>query len=230
MNPLIEKYFESDLNPTEKKELEENLIKDSDLQEEFQFHQALKTAIHQRERQKLKDFLESLEKPSKKKRNWWLVSGIAAAVLLALSLLFLFPSNREAQLAKNHFQPLPNMIAPTVRGNETAKSEFNQAFDYYDQESYLMAADEFLKPEGTYYSPVYAGVSYMAAGKYKKSIEVLNTQALENMAFESYRKWYLGLAYLKTGEKELAIDLFGQLTEEDNPVQDMATSILSELE
>lgn len=229
MNPLIEKYFEGDLSPTEKKKMGEKLKKNPNLEEEFQFHQALKSAIHQRERQELKTFLESLEKPSVKKRNWWLVSGIAAAVLLALTLLFVFPSNNEKQLAEKYFQPLPNMIAPTVRA-EAAEKDNIIAFKYYDSESYIKAAEEFDKLKDVPYAIVYAGVSYLAAGKYEKSMEVLNTRELEDPAFEIYRKWYLGLAYLKTGQKELAVGLFAQLTQVDSPIEKMAVNILSELE
>ena len=52
----------------------------------------------------------------------------------------------------------------------------------------------------------------------------------KNNAFTPFVKWYLALSYLKENQKEKAIPLLKSLTETDNPQQEMAKKLLSELE
>lgn len=228
MNPLIEKYFENTLNQEEKEVFGTQMKESSEFRSEFEFENNLKAAFYKRERREMKDFLQSLDKIPR--RSYWpWISGIAATILLVSSLLFILTPNQNEKLAEAYFHPLPNMISPSVRSTNSS-IELNKAFDLYENESYDEAATEFLKLKNAPYSSVYAGISYMAAGKFDESLAVLNAGELEDTTFEAYRKWYLGLIYLRKGEQQQAKQIFQQLGENTSPVTEMAKKILSELE
>ena len=228
MNPLIEKYFENSLNQEEKEVFGTQMKESSEFRSEFEFENNLKAALHNQERKEMKAFLQSLDN-TPGRSYWGWISGIAATILLVSSLLFFLTPKQNGKLAEAYFHPLPNMISPAVRSTNTT-SALNKAFELYDNESYDKAAEEFLKLENAPYASVYAGISYMAAGRYDKSLAVLNAGELEDTTFEAYRKWYLGLTYLRKGEQQQAKQIFKQLGENSSPVTEMAKKILSELE
>lgn len=221
-DPLLDKYFEKDLSKEEEEQLLKQVEEDAILKEEMHFQTTVKKAIHSKEREELKAFLKVVEK---KKRRFRLIAGMAASLLVLFGLWFFSLEDSPNKLADNYFQPLPNLIQPTVRG----ESQTNKVFEAYDSENYVEAVTEFKKILNEPYSNLYLGVSYLALNDVKDAISILEKYRPSDTVYEDYRKWYLSLAYLKNNEKTKAVDLLTELTQKVNPVQEQAKKILNDL-
>ena len=116
-----------------------------------------------------------------------------------------------------------------MRSGESAR-EADAAFRAYEAGEYADALREFGKVERPY-ATLYRGVSYLALDSTEAALRVLNGFSASDgdLRLETYRKWYLGIAFLKKGEKEKGRELFIGLAAYANPVQDKAEKLLKEL-
>ncbi len=228
MKDLIDRYFENTLSDEEKRVFFTLLDKDDLLKEEFNFQQNLKNAVHAKEREELKYFLKKLE-ATRKQKKWSWIAGTAAVFLLVLGLVFIPFKNTEYRLAEKYFHPLPNIINPIQRG-DGGRDNTNLAFEKYEAENYNGAVVEFEKFKEQPFAKLYLGISYLALKNPSKAIEILESFSHTDLPLETYRKWYLALAYLETGEKRISKELFLDLSKFKNPVQEQSKQILMELE
>lgn len=229
---LINKYFEKSLSEEEQKQFDSLMKTDIDFAQEVAFQKKVKKAITLNERSDLKNKLQSFEtsKPKVKSFKIWYV---AASIVLLCGIGFYFAQNATSVIYDDYFQSYPNIVAPTVRGEmkEDSKSE---AFFEYDNGNYKKSLELFSKiydSENVDYALFYKGLSLMELEKTKDAIVTFKQFDLsKNNAFTPFVKWYLALSYVKENQKEKAIPLLKSLTETDNPQQEMAKKLLSELE
>lgn len=234
MEEPLDKYFEKGLSANERKQLTEMLENDPELKKELDFRKRLQGAIHQRERRDLKLFVKGFENNRSNRR--YLLYGGVALVLIFIGLVFvrpLFLKPDPEALYLSYFEPFPNMIAPDVRSSETPV-DTEEAFRLYDTGRYELAARRFhtLALTGTEdYLPFYEGISQLAAGNASATIALWEKIIFKDEAvpMETYRRWYLALAYLKTGQKEKAVKELDQLSRHANPQQAAAFRLLKEL-
>ncbi|MCD8539000.1 MAG: hypothetical protein LRY55_03980 [Leadbetterella sp.] len=218
----IDRYFEGDLSPEEEQILLKKVEQDAEFREEWEFQHSVKRAVHRKEREALKSFLREVEdRRGRGGKSLW--AGAAAALLLLTGIWFYFLRDNSSSLAQTYFHPLPNMISPVVRG-EAATHESAAAFRAYEDGRYAEAAREFKKADGESYASLYEAVSYLAIDSTGTALRILNNFSTtdNDLPLETYRKWYLGIAFLKTGEKDRAKALFRELETYPNPVREKA--------
>lgn len=225
----IDRYFEGDLNADEEEALRLKLAADPEFRKEWEYQQAVKQSIHRKERAELKGFLQEVEarRGGGKMR---VLTGAAAILILLTGIWFYFLRDNSQVLAQAYFQPLPNMVSPVVRSTDPAPEEAGAAFRAYEAADYTGALREFNKIEKPY-AVLYRGISYLALDSTEAALRILGSfSAADNgLPLETYRKWYLGLAFLKNGEKEKAKAIFTGLTAYANPVRERAEKLLKEL-
>lgn len=127
-----------------------------------------------------------------------------------------------------YYQTYPNVVAPNVRGEN--KNNFkNEAFRAYDTEDYKEAIRLFSQIKNEEFAVFYSAVSYLELDENPKAIQILESGKFSDSPypFETYRKWYLALAYLKTNQKENGKKILKELVESENPQKEKAMELLS---
>lgn len=225
----IERYFEGDLSPEEEQALMEKVEQNAEFREEWEFQHSVKRAVHRKEREAWKSFLREVEdRRGGGKRFLW--AGVAASLVLLTGIWFYFLRDNTSSLAQAYFHPLPNMISPVVRSTGTAR-ESDAAFRAYEDGRYAEAVREFKKADGVPYAALYGAVSYLAIDSTEAALRTLSSFSTTDgdLPMETYRKWYLGIARLRNGEKDKAKALFRELKTYPSPVQEKAGELLEKL-
>lgn len=227
-NDLLERYFEKTLSAKEEAEFLKSLESDPELKAEFEFRNSVKKAVARKE---LKGFLNEIETKKTSDKKPWIIGGVAASLLLAFGIWLSTINNPKKQIADAYFQTLPNMVNPTVRGENNVDLS-KKAFEKYEAENFRLAIKEFEQLEKTPENLLYTGISYLANNDAEESVKILNSFATNDSTqnLETYRKWYLALAYLKDGQEDQAKKILKALSRYENPVQEHAREVLAKME
>jgi hypothetical protein len=239
MEELIDKYFEKTLSSEEEKIFEERLKSSSEFKTEVAFQEALRDAIHAKERKNLKGMLQGFDNKQNAKplqidsqKTKWYYAVAAAAVAMVVGLYFynVSPKNQNASLFDTYYETYPNVVAPNVRGENAAELR-NRALLAYDAENYKEAIELFKKVEGEEYATFYEALSKLALGDAKETIEILKNESFQNSPYplETYRKWYLALAYLKLNDLEACKTELKTISDTENPQRQKALELLEKL-
>jgi hypothetical protein len=228
---LINTYFEKLLTAEEQKLFDSLMESDTDFAQEVAFQKNLKKAIILNEREALKKKLASFEN-RKPEAQPFKIGYAAASILLICGLGFYFSQNSSTSVYNEFYQTYPNVVAPTVRG-ENGTDIKAEAFFEYDNGNYeksLALFSEIYEAEKDDYALFYRALSQMELQKTTEAIVTFKQFDLsKNNAFTPFVKWYLALAYLKEDQKENAMPLLKSLSETENPQQEMALKLIKEL-
>ena len=231
---LLERYFENQLSQEEAILFQNYLKTDAFFAEEFAFQKSVKHAITLNERAELKQQLQSFETPKNNKKwvsKWSVAASIA--VVLGAGYWFMNQSPNNIELYEDYYQSYPNVVAPTVRGenSEDIKSEAFYEYDNGNYEKSLVLFSKIYETDKDDYALFYKALSQMELQKTTEAIATFKQFDLgKNNAFTPFVKWYLALAYLKENQKEQAMPLLKSLSETQNPQQEMAQKLVDELE
>ncbi len=219
---LIEKYFKKSLND-EEQVLFDNLLKsDQKFKEEFDFQKDLKKVIAVNQRESLKTTLQGFEDKFKKNKvipMKWLMAAASVILILGLGYIIYQTSfnNSPEKLYADNFEPYRNIIQPVVRGESVDTIEAI-AFAAYENGKYYKAINLFNSIEEKEYLKFYEAMCFLKLDKTQEAIDLLLPIATSNTNVEDLRfnfkhkaNWYLGLAYLKMGDKNRAISQFSIL-------------------
>lgn len=164
----------------------------------------LKDAIRENMRQRMKQGLQSLEEEAEpsnvrplRTRRWSIAAAIA--LLIAAGAWYLWAPNQQdpIMLAQAAFSPLPNVLAPQVRGEDTG-GKLAQALRSYDNGQYAEAIRAFeVLPDSlqSNRSLLYLATAYVANSQPVEAIEVLT-----ELESTPATQWYLCLAYLQQND------------------------------
>jgi tetratricopeptide (TPR) repeat protein len=160
--------------------------------------------------------------------------SLSAAVIAVFFLIrTLLPSSDPAKLFSSFYKPFNVISVVTRGGNANGEYTYSAAVENYRTGNYQTAASGFsvvLQNDPTSMAPrFFLGITQLALGNYEQSIDLLN--GIKDISGD-YRKeasWYLGLAYLKTGEKEKAIKCFDQLSHSSGYYTERSAEILRRL-
>ncbi len=229
---LIEKYFEGTFSDEESALFREKLIASESFAEQVKLQETMLTVIKIEEdsdlREQLKNKAKSFQIPLPKKQfNWY--PGVAAALLIILSVTFFFPSYES--LYKNSFNPL--LSQPITRGKVISDRDYKCAMEAYSVGNYEEANNFFNKvadPDLRYEANLYKGNCQLELGNTEKAIAEL-TEAkksgsewvLENA------NWYLALAFIKMHDKSNAIEILENIEQKRGPYKNKATDLLKQL-
>ncbi|HEX2922170.1 MAG TPA: tetratricopeptide repeat protein [Bacteroidales bacterium] len=170
---------------------------------------------------------------SKRRYNRKIYLSVAAIIIGAAIIVFaLLPTSGE-KLFSTYYEPF-QAISPVVRdAGDASASIYVSAIKFYKSGDYEKAAAVFEEsslqdPKNS--SPLfYLGLTDIEKGDYSKAINRLLNVAGTQGIYSKEATWYLGLAYLKTGNIQRAKECFNTLAVDDGFYKDRSQKILRRL-
>lgn len=216
----IEKYLEGALTEQEMEEVEIRTLVDQAFHDEFQTVKLLIRGIEESARHtSLTSKIQQLEtsaRPSAAGRmlnmaprhNWLRYGLVAAMALLFFGIPFLTQQrSTPEQIYARYFEISPNLGLHTSR-SDAYTLPASEAYRAYDRGDYAGAArlfESIIKESDHRMTDLYhLGNCYLALGAWDKAIAALEEVTTSGMGLSDNARWYLSLAYLRTGETERA--------------------------
>jgi tetratricopeptide (TPR) repeat protein len=161
------------------------------------------------------------------------ISLSAAAILGAFILIrTLAPVNPE-KLYESYYTPY-KALSPVSRGeNGAASMLYSSGIKLYNAGDYAGAASSFAEAsvkDPSYGSPMFfLGLTDLALGNFDGAIENLDMSVIKGDEYQKEALWYMGLAYLKKGEKAQASECFEKLSEKNGYYSERSEELLRRL-
>ena len=246
----IEKYLNEEMESSELQVFENKLVQDKEVGAAVDFYKKvaeateLKSLFAEAEKEmeakvippvaaaapvKLKE-----KKPSSSENNVFHLSrsvlALAASVLvLIFSTWWLFSPSKPVlspeliALADKNFVHYPIQ----ARGDESNPT----LYDNYKSKNYQLAAAELEKyaiANEDNKALSYSAIAYLGLDNPNKTITLLNS--LEEKNLQNRKYYYLGIAYLKKGQKDAAVDALKQVNDFDVFLYSKAVDLINTLE
>ncbi len=217
----IESYLEGKLSEDEKKTFEAKLEKDKEFQSLVFLHEEINEAIFDQE---IVDFREQIsellpEKTSHKSKVIPFITGIAASVIIALSIISITMQPDYEKAYQTYYQPYETDINVRSANNKTEglnfalllyeKGEFEASFEILENYNKSVFDNDNAR--------FYYGLCALELGKVNIAEESF-LQAIEsqNIGIQLHAKWYLILTYLKAEQPDKAKPYVIELSENKN--------------
>ena len=237
----LKDYLQGRLDSEESAAFEERMEQDRAFRKEVNIHKAILAGMDQHFDKRLKDLLVRQDQASSgilHRGSWVQWTAIAASLLLAISVAFLLFRSREAnhqEIFEQYYRPYQNIISETDRGErDTLIDDYKEAFRKYEAQDYREAVNALnrLRTQDPEDSAVnfYLGLSLLAINKNQEAIRLLEVLAKEDHPLNEPASWYLGLTYLKAGEKAKAKAVFVRIKTDGSSYTNRAEKILDELD
>ncbi len=228
----IEKYVRNELKGKPLAEFEKKVTNDADLAKEVSFYKELAEVT------KLKGLFEEADKEMEEEEGapkvFYLsrkILALAASVLVLLIATWwlVFPnkptvSPEQVALANDNFVHYPYQ----KRGGD----DHPTLYDTYKSKNYQKAAVELQKyatKNDNNQARLYSAIAYLGIDQPNKAIELLNDLEAKK-ELQDPKNYYLGLAYLKLGKKELAITSLKKVNSLNVFLHNKASALLVSLE
>ena len=234
-----------------KQEIENNKLNDITAEWVREWHEKKqKSVLHDAKSEEIKDFITSaissaenepveimnddIHKSSRRNLFVRFATLSAAAILGAFILLrALLPSSDPEKLFNSYYQPFAAMSTVTRSINNDETNIYSSAIESYKSGEYQKAAVGFSsvqeKDPSNISSKFFLGLSQLALKNYDGAINLLSAAANNPGEYGKEARWYLGLAYLKTSNKEKAAECFQLLAGSDGFYSERSEKILRRL-
>ncbi|WP_378181325.1 hypothetical protein [Aquimarina sp. SS2-1] len=238
---LIDKYIQSELTPSEKKQFDILLDQDDTFKEEVELIRNLKIVSGSEDRDQLRKSMADFEAKIAARETKVIPLFnykrllVAASILLVVAIggiTLLNPFGVDTnELYADNFEPYKNVVTPIVRGENDNDAEVI-AFTSYETKDYESAANQFETLYETTKRPyflLYQANALLALDKTAEAIPLLEKHISLNDELSERGKWYLSLAYLKDNRKKEAINLLKQMVEVGSFKKGDAEKLLEQL-
>lgn len=159
------------------------------------------------------------------------VSLSAAAVIGTFLVIRSLQPYDTQKLYRSYYEPF-NAVSPVVRGsnpNDLYISAMN-SYKAGDYNNAALAFEQSANINPSFGSPVfYLGLTALETGDYNEAIKDLGSVVRDSGVYSKDAKWYLGLAYLKTGSREKASECFKELSLTSSYYKERSEKILRHL-
>ncbi len=220
---LIEGFHNGTLSEIQLEEYKILEKTDEAFKESSQSHREFLAVIDEQNELKTKAFLQELEQEiveqeakiqrdkAKIVRMNRILALVGCLALLVLGTWYFLPQPKsnlaESQaIFKENFEPYRNLLNPITR-SETNLTPIELAFESYEKANFPKAISQFetiLKDTVWQDASFYLGVSYLANNQAEEAIKTFKQIPDSETQFALEKTWYLSLAYLKVGNRELA--------------------------
>jgi tetratricopeptide (TPR) repeat protein len=233
---LLERYLSGQLNESDRLRLEQRLRQEPELQQALAEFKFLIAGLDRAGRKEIYNTLKQLEDTLPPvearvvplwRKTWFQVAASFAILALCAYLVWPRPEDPK-ELFAEYFEPYPNIIIPTVRGDFPADSSLKaKAYKAYDQADYKEAIVLFEEIDGKDEGVLlYLGNAYLANGDAERAIPLFEKVIDEYDVFDEQAEWYLAFCSLKLGEKEKAIAILEAMAKKENSYQERAKLIV----
>ncbi len=231
---LLQKYLHGELSEAEEEEFLNYLESDEEFSQEVKVH-SLMHANRAKELEKyLFDSQSTIPKESTHSRStlFKIIRNVAAMVLLAAISYFSFStlSNQETPFLVEDLYAEP-FISPGLKLSSSSEEDiWQKAIVLYSDRQYALAETEILKIGNiSTEQNLYLGLSkmYKETPDFQGAISIfkeIKDQA--NNLNKDVTMWYLAIAYLKSGQKNLAKPLLESMASGDHYKKKEAKQVL----
>lgn len=233
----IQQYLDNSMPQNERKAFEVSLKQNPELKKEFDLIAGIEEELGN---QKISDFNNQLEeilaapieeKPAGKSVNFGRrLIGIVASLFLIGGALWWFVGNNQNDdliaIADEYFLHYP--ADDVIRGDSAAE----KIYESYNQKNYKSAAQE-LKEEGDKTKDsqkwLFSAISYLAIGNPEECINLVS-KIEDSPALNNKKFYFEGLAYLKKGDKTMALKALQKINMGDQFIYNKTQQIIAKLE
>jgi TolA-binding protein len=141
-------------------------------------------------------------------------SSLAAAAVIVSVFFFrsLLITEDPQRMFNKYYTPFMAVSSVTRSSGLTESKTFTKAIDSYKAGDYRSAAVGFseamLNSADSFSASFFLGITEIELGNYAKAINLLNGVVNQKSGFTKEAYWYLGLAYIKSGNKIKASGCF----------------------
>ena len=196
----IVKYLSKEMTPGERQSFEEKSRQYEELANRVaEFRMSIRAVRNSGVRKEMDKIHADMT--YSRKRNRYVLSGIAASIMILASVYILFwnePSQSELYIT--YFKPYPNLDLG-VRGEE---DPVQLALNQYTLGNYQEAIQLLSSIEDDLKVSFYLAISYMMVDDHTSAIQIFKTFP-ESSVYEQQINWYTGLIYLKQQQLTEAI-------------------------
>ena len=162
-------------------------------------------------------------------------ASLAVAALIGTFIVIrtLLPSSEPGKLYNSYYKPF-DAVSPVTRSIGNTESEkYSSAIASYKTGNFQQAAIGFAelleKDQYVVASQFFLGLSQLALNNNEQAINLLTGVANEVGEYAKEARWYLGMAYLKTADKQKAAECFRYLSGMDGYYKGRSEKILRRL-
>jgi len=223
-----------DINENERFLESERYINDMNEQERKRFqHKAARDRVLEDYMRQETEYKPKVRRISIKRKHLYSAGFASVLCFYVLFLTHVFThEDQNDQIFANYYKTylIDNREFPRI---SVSKSDFSLAYKFYNEGNYRAAIDQF---QGIYKSDTtrvtacfLLGMSFIERRNYPEAIKYLSSVIDQNSAIGKQAEWYLGLCYLKTGDKIKAVTAFKSIMSSKNYYRPLATEILRRL-
>ncbi len=238
---LVEKYFDAELSSEELTHFNTRVDRDESFKALFEREKIIIGAIRNQGLIDNLQYLKSIEDKIQGNQAHPIAAGIkgwyyyaaAAVVALLIAFSFLLPGQQNNdELFATYFSPYPNVVEPTLRGNEitTQRMEPFQAYERKDYHAAAVGFEQLLDDNEEPGVLLLLGNSNLMLGKAKEAQENFITLINKYDDFDLQAKWFLSLSYLKSGDTENARKILKELGETEVSYASKARELLEKVD
>ena len=159
---------------------------------------------------------------------------LTAAMIASFYVLkVLIPLNNTEKLYNRFYEPMSAFSPVTRNINTDLMEKFTEAVTMYKYGEYQAAASGFSdliqQDSSSTVIQFFAGLTQMEVGNYSRASVLLSSVTELSSDYQKDAQWYLGLSFLKTGEKPKAISCFEVLAGAEGFYQKKARNLLRRL-
>jgi tetratricopeptide (TPR) repeat protein len=161
--------------------------------------------------------------------------SLSAAALISVFILIraLLPSSNPEKLFSSYYKPFEALSTVTRSLDNSETNNYSSAIENYKTGKYHQAAIGFantLQKDPSFLSAqFFLGLSNLALGNYDQAINMLAGVTNTSGDYGKEARWYLGLTYLKTADKQKAAECFKYLAGSDGFYRERSEKILRSL-
>jgi tetratricopeptide (TPR) repeat protein len=224
---LIDDYFQHKLNEAEKAEVENRILTDADFAEDMAFYTHSKAILREKIlAEKHKEWTSQPTEKGKMIKFARVGMGVAASILVLIGIWFYATTDKpkDAMLAESYINTelttLPLKMDAAEDSMELAKKYYNEK----DYKNAIIVFESLSKKQLK--AQEYLGLSYLQAKEYDKAIAIFAAQTNNPDLLNNKGKFYLALARINKGEKQIGEQLLKQVVAENLPGKKEAEDLL----
>lgn len=243
----IDSYLNDELDDFSLSHFEEELLCNSGLASELNFHKEVDMAAAEADimslRASLKNIadeekqrnIDTLGVTSPKRKNlFWYAVASSIVLMLAFSFLLKQKTYTNQQLYTTYYQPYKSG-ANVSRSALNSANEMNTALREIDKGDYSKALKMLgsipIIEKDRFSIDFYSGLSYQGLGEYNNAIKSFGKviQHGDNLLVEQ-SEWYIGLCYLRIEEREKAVKQFKYIVSRNGFYREKSSKLLKQIE